>query len=131
MKKKIFLLIPGILFIFCIGFIYVSPDAVAQIGKNNKAKIEIPETLQQVFDNSCKACHSDDGKKVAKALLNFSKWDHYSRAAQLRKGKAICKMIEKGKMPPEQFNESNPELALTDAQKESVCKWVKSMSLQK
>ncbi len=101
-------------------------DAV-KAGKSMK----MPPGVFTVLDKSCRPCHSDRGGKMAKAVLNLTKWDSYSRRTQEKKSKAMCKMITKGAMPPEQFVESSPELALTKEQKEMICQWANGHGAKK
>lgn len=99
--------------------------------KSDRDKIKIADNVWLVVEKSCKPCHSDRGGKMAKAVLNFNRWDKYNRRAQVQKSRAICKMVSKGEMPPAQFVESSPELALTPAQKEMICNWVNGKVLKK
>jgi len=88
----------------------------------------IPDNLKVVFKNSCMACHSDNGGGMAKAKLNFSKWDTYSPEKQIKKAVAICTVISKGSMPPKSFIKSHPEAVLSDEQKTDVRKWSESFN---
>ena len=122
---------PAAILLIVTGFISAGPVGIGRESLKARKGIEIPAELAKVFTNSCMPCHSADGKKMAKLLLNFSKWDKYGRGTQVRKGKAICKMITKGSMPPAQFIESSPELALPSVVKDDICTWVSSISSKK
>lgn len=127
MKNK--LLIPATCAILLIlaSFIIAPATAVAQDSQKAKSGLLIPADLQPVIKNSCMPCHSSGAKGLAKSRVNFSNWETSKPSTLVKKGKAICKMITKDKMPPAQFRESSPELALTPAQKEAICKWVNEM----
>ncbi|MFA5849214.1 MAG: heme-binding domain-containing protein [Bacteroidales bacterium] len=86
----------------------------------------IPDNLKVVFKNSCMACHSDNGGGMAKANLNFSKWDTYSQEKQAKKASSIGTVVLKGTMPPKSFIKSHPEVVLSDEQKAAVIKWSES-----
>lgn len=87
----------------------------------------IPDNLKIVFKNSCMTCHSDNGGGMAKANLNFSKWDTYTPEKQVKKAVEICKVVSKGSMPPKSFIKSHPEAVLSDEQKALICKWGESL----
>jgi cytochrome c len=131
MKKHFVIWAPALILLLTTGFIWTgSMGGRQESGKTGKG-IQIPANLGKVFTNSCMPCHSTNGKKMAKALLNFSKWDKYGRGTQMQKGKAIGRLINKGSMPPAQFIESSPELALTLADKDNIRKWINSMNEKK
>ena len=131
MKKYFLVLVPAIVFLLTTGFIWAGSSGYGQDTLIARKGIQIPDNLDKVFTNSCMPCHSANGRKMAKAMLNFSKWDKYGRSTQVRKGKAIARMIGKEAMPPEQFIESSPELALTPADKENVRLWINAMNKKK
>ena len=91
----------------------------------------IPDSLNKILVNSCAYCHSDEGKFIAKAKLNFSGWDKYTQKEKIKKGNAICKMISEGAMPPKSARKSKPEAIPTDAQIKNICNWSVSLSLEK
>lgn len=131
MKKYFQIIVPATIILLFAGLIGATPAGNGQESVKAKKGIEIPADLDKVFTNSCMPCHSENGKALAKSLLNFSKWDKYGTRTQVKKSRAICKMISKGEMPPAQFVESSPELAVTQAQKESICNWVNTTVLKK
>ena len=131
MKNNNLVLSPLAFLLIIAGLIGISPDSPGQNSPKSARGIVIPADLNKVFTHSCMPCHSDRGKEMTKALLNFSKWEKYGRRAQVQKSRSICRKITKDEMPPAQFRESSPELALTKEQKDSICKWVSSISSKK
>lgn len=99
--------------------------------ERSEAKATIPDEINTVFKNSCFSCHSTGGKGMAMSMVNFSQWDGYSPEKQVKKATAICKVVTKEAMPPKSFRESNPGTALTDSQKEMICKWSKTITPEK
>jgi mono/diheme cytochrome c family protein len=81
-----------------------------------------------IFENSCMGCHATDGKQIAMAKLNFSKWDQYKSRKQIKKAEAICKIISKGGMPPKSFRELYPEAIPTPSQIDMICKWSETLT---
>jgi hypothetical protein len=97
-------------------------------GKNIELSVSsIPDDVNKVFKNVCMNCHATDGKKLAMARVNFSKWDSYSSAEQAKKAAAICKVLMKGSMPPKSFRKAHPDDIPTEAQIEKICKWSKTL----
>jgi cytochrome c len=131
MKKQITILCSAVILLFNSGSAFAPQAGSRQEPVKAAVGIKIPENLEKVFKSSCMPCHSNNGQKMAKAMLNFSKWDQYGRGTQLRKGKAIARMVRKGSMPPGQFIESSPELALTPTDKDNILKWINSNSKKK
>jgi hypothetical protein len=100
---------------------------VLSSGTNAPVPAPIPDDVMAVLKNSCMACHGQDGKKMAMSMVNFSAWDNYSADKQAKKASAVCNVVTKGTMPPKNYREANPGAVLTDAQKELICKWSKSL----
>jgi hypothetical protein len=131
MKERFMFQAPAIISLIVIGLVITSSFGFGQNNREDALKVQIPSDIDKVFTNSCLPCHSDHGKVMAKAMLNFSKWNSYGRRSQIQKSKAICRMIKKGEMPPAQFIESSPELALTKEQKQRICEWVNNTVVKK
>jgi cytochrome c5 len=91
----------------------------------------IPDDLQLIFKTSCMACHATGGSNMAMSMLNFSEWENYEPGKQAKKAGAICYMLTKGKMPPNSFRKSNPDLIPTEAQKDTICKWSETLNQNK
>lgn len=127
--KKIFL------FLAAIGLVAITVSFVPALSKlakpTNVSKHlvtnEIPADVKAIFDKSCIGCHGDGGKHMAMSMVNFSTWDKYDQQKQAKKGKAICKMVTKGKMPPKSIRKSKPELVPTQEQIDLICRWSRSL----
>ena len=87
----------------------------------------IPENINKIFQASCLNCHGINGRLLALAKLNLSKWDEYTAAEKAKKASVICSEVTEGKMPPKSVRKSNPELILTKEQTELICKWAESL----
>lgn len=131
MRKYYLVLTPAAFLLIITRLVWASPIGASQEPPKNARGIAIPSDLKSVFQSSCMPCHSIGGKKMASALLDFSKWDKYRPGTQVKKGKEICKVITKNKMPPAPFTDANPELVLTQSQKDNICRWTESMKKRK
>lgn len=85
---------------------------------------DIPDSVWAVLEKSCYDCHSTDGNGMAKAKLNFDKWNDYAADKQLAKAKDICDELENEKMPPSKYRKNNPEAVPTAEEVARVCNWV-------
>jgi len=101
--------------------------ANAQGNADKTVSAAIQEDIYKIFQNSCFDCHSKGGKKSAMSHVNFSEWDNYSAEKKSGKAADIVKMLQKGKMPPKLYRESNPDKIPTPAQIESIVKWADSL----
>jgi cytochrome c5 len=113
-------------------FIFLAITLIVLIGASSfiskSSAKTIPDDLNVVFKASCMVCHAEGGKGMAKMKLNFSEWNNYDSAKQAKKAVAICKVVSKESMPPKSFLKSNPKAALTQQQKEEICKWSDSLN---
>jgi len=87
----------------------------------------IPENINKIFKVSCLNCHGSNGRLLALAKLNLSKWDEFTAAEKVNKAAGICYEMTEGKMPPKSARKSNPELIPSAEQIESICKWSESL----
>ena len=87
----------------------------------------IPENISKIFQTSCLNCHGSNGRLLALAKLNLSKWDEYTAAEKGKKASVICSEVTGGKMPPKSVRKSNPELIPSKGQIELICKWAESL----
>jgi hypothetical protein len=87
----------------------------------------IPDDINAIFNNSCMSCHGVKGGIMPLAKLNFAKWEKYGAAKEAERASKICGMLTAGKMPPEKFRKSNPELIPTKEQIGLICKWAESL----
>jgi len=115
--------------LFCMTaviFIFASVQNIScQIVKEQTSPI--PENINNIIKVSCLNCHGSNGKLLALAKLNLSKWDEYTAAEKAKKASVICSEVTEGKMPPKSVRKSNPELILTKEQTELICKWAESL----
>jgi uncharacterized membrane protein len=114
MKKLIFsLAVSGILFLVLQSFIINPPQGP-----------DFPADVKEVLKTSCYDCHSSSSSNnKAPLALNFDKWNDYKASKKISKLDAICEVTRENKMPPEKYLKGNPEKALSDDQKELLCKW--------
>jgi cytochrome c553 len=96
-----------------------------------KQQFPIPEYINKIFQTSCMPCHGNDGGRLPKSKLNFSRWAAYDSAKEIDKASSICYELRKGKMPPKSARESNPELIPTLEQMDLICKWAESLKPEK
>lgn len=118
-----------VLISFSLAFTPVEKDSSKGINILNS--YPIPDSLNNIFKNSCYMCHSDKGKYFAKMKLNFSEWDNYSTEKKVDKGAAICKVVSEGIMPPTSIRKEKPETIPTKAQIKSICNWSTSIHVGK
>jgi len=115
--------------VFCLIaaiFLFTSVQNIScQIVKEQPSPI--PENINKIFMASCLGCHGSNGKLLALAKLNLSKWDEYTAAEKAKKASVICSEVTEGKMPPKSVRKSKPELIPTKEQTEFLCKWAESL----
>jgi hypothetical protein len=127
MKKAMLILLPVLVVAFLTGFRLALPITGQATPSGDEKGYPVPAGLKEAVKKSCMPCHSDDGRKAAKMMINFSNWDRYGPVKQKRLVKAMCKYVGKSKMPPALFIESSPELAPTPAIRDQFCKWSKDI----
>jgi hypothetical protein len=125
MKKLMFISVSIIAFIGLTAMLHPVREIVSnQLPQGEIVKIDLPDSILKIVENSCFDCHSDrSGNFAAKGKLNFSGWNDYTPAKKVTKMDNICEMITKGKMPKKKYVSKNPDKALTKAQKDLICKW--------
>ncbi|MEI7895967.1 MAG: heme-binding domain-containing protein [bacterium] len=87
----------------------------------------LPDSIHKMVQRACMDCHADDGNFMAKGKINFSSWDKYDSEKQFSKAQAMCKVLTKGSMPQKKWCANNPNDVPTQAEKEMVCRWAKSL----
>jgi TolB-like protein/mono/diheme cytochrome c family protein len=96
---------------------------------NPPGAIEIPDEIQQIFDNSCYACHSSNSKdSKAKEKLDFDKLNYLKTYQVIGKLDKIAEVVIDDKMPPEKFLKKNPEKALSNSDKELLTDWIRELT---
>jgi len=125
MKKLVIILIPIIAVSMMALFTF---NSFSFAGKGSKpASQVIPENVMKIIDNSCIACHSNNGNPMAKGVVNFSAWDTYAVKKQAKKSNAVCKAVTNHSMPPLTFIATNPTKALNATQIAEICDWANSL----
>ena len=107
------------------GFILNSGTVSAQL-KDDQAS-QIPENINMIFKTSCMGCHGSEGRLLAMAKLNFSKWTEYAPEKKTERARKICSELDEAAMPPKSFRKSKPDLVPSKEQIELICKWAESL----
>ncbi|RUA25853.1 MAG: hypothetical protein DSY76_06300 [Bacteroidetes bacterium] len=132
MKRTVTILIPALLFVFSMAFMFDAEKTVEPIGiSSNTSKLEIPENIKSILDNSCMGCHNSESKNTkGKMKLNFDKFNNgkYSTGKQIAKLNGIVKTLTKGKMPPKKFVAKYPDHALSADDSKALINWAKSQA---
>jgi mono/diheme cytochrome c family protein len=108
-------------------FSLIPVDAYSQKKTQQETLSAFSDPVSGIFKNSCVGCHSDQSNSKAKTFLNLSEWDKLSLKKQVKTGKSIYKIVNKGAMPPQSFLKRKPDAALTAEQVESIGSWVHSI----
>ena len=125
-----------------------------RIDKNNPAPTpgmdfltikNTPESTAKLIRNGCYDCHSNESKypwysnvqpiawflkdhiDQGRKELNFSTFATYEPKRQAHKLFEAAEMIEKGEMPLDSYVLGHPEANYTDAQKQEVIQYLKSV----
>lgn len=122
------------LILLAIGFVAITVSFVPVLtkpSKSNTAKqlstTALPDDVKAIVEKSCIGCHSEGGSRMAMSKLNFAKWDSYPAKKQAAKAKAMCKLLNKHKMPPLFTRKSKPELVPTQEQVDLICNWSQTL----
>jgi hypothetical protein len=105
------------------------PNAV-NYKKIAQSSFSIPDSVMNIFNNSCISCHGKDGKGIAMSQVNFSTWDTYSAEKQNKKANAICNVLTNGSMPPASVRKNDPGRVPTAEQKEIICNWAGTLNVK-
>jgi len=120
-----FVLAFGIIFILAFSFRSENVSG-SKIGFSGSSSL--PDSIMKIVQNSCMACHANDGNSMAKMHVNFDNWEAYGDKKQSSKAQAMCNMLTKRKMPPKSFRESNPDAVPTDKEIKTICAWAESFN---
>jgi hypothetical protein len=126
MKKLSILLCTGLAIAITTGFV-INPGSSAGQKKSCPSQYPIPENVSKILTQSCASCHNEGGSGGAMGVWKLSQFDTYPAAKQSKKAQAICKSITRGSMPPKAVQNANPEMVLTQEQKDIVCQWAASL----
>ncbi len=109
------------------------------------ATTQVPADVQAIVNRSCVDCHTNkttwpwysnvsplswwlvDHVTEAREEMNFSEWGNYAEKRRRKKLEQICEEIEEGEMPLESYLVLHPSAKLTEADREAICRWTKSM----
>lgn len=89
---------------------------------------ELPDSVAKVISKSCLDCHGADGGGMAKAKMNFAKWNTYDDKKQASKAYDIAKEVSKNKMPPEKWRKNNPDDVPTSADAAILSNWANALN---
>jgi len=90
---------------------------------------QIPEEVSTILVSSCYDCHTTGAKSEdALKAVNFSEWEEYRVSKKVAVLGDIGKVVEKAKMPPEKYLDSNPDKKLSDAQQKLIIDWTREVS---
>jgi hypothetical protein len=108
------------------------------------ATATVPPNAQSILQRSCKDCHSDEThwpwySHVAPASwlvasdvhsgrhkMNLSEWAAYTDKQKQDRLDGICEMVGGGDMPPSDYTLIHRNAALSQADRDALCQWVKS-----
>ena len=125
--KKFTLILVAIASVISFTAFMNNPGSVQAVQKNKS----IPDDVLMIAKKSCINCHAEPGKTMALSHVNLSKWNTYTAEKQATKATAMCNMITKGKMPPKEFKEKNPDFVLTKDEIKTICDWSASIQVTK
>jgi hypothetical protein len=83
----------------------------------------LPDSINNIVSVSCMPCHSSRGGLLSRSKLNFSEWTDYPADKQKKKAEKMYKELKKGKMPPEEARENNPDIIPTPEQIAVIKAW--------
>jgi hypothetical protein len=131
-----------------VGMQFVRPEKIttSDIGPDHLTKkVQVPANVESILKRSCYDCHSNhtvwpwysniapvswlvagdvnDGRKK----MNFSEWGKLSATKQEKKLTDICDEVTEGGMPLPKYLIIHKDAALTQADKDVLCNWVKSL----
>lgn len=105
------------------------------------ASLPVPANVQNIFERSCKDCHSNEtvwpwyshvapvswvvvqDVNEGRSNLNFSEWATYPAKKKDDKFKQICDQLSSGEMPDWKYTLIHRRAKLTDEERDAVCLW--------
>ena len=121
----------------------VRPERLAATEHNSPLPVLFSSQPARVLVRACGNCQSNHtdwpwysrlapvswwiGQHVreGRAKLDFSEWEKYSTWQKRDKLESVCGVVSTGRMPPRSYTAMHPEAKLTEAEKKTVCSWVK------
>jgi cytochrome c553 len=133
MKRTITIILPALLFVFSMAFMFDAEkiDEPVVVNVTNISNLDMPDNIKSILDKSCMGCHNNESKSTkGKMKLNFDKFNDgkYSKGKQIAKLNAIVKTLAKGKMPPKKFIAKNPDRALSADDTKTLSEWAKAQA---
>ena len=133
MKRTITIILPALLFVFSMAFMFDVEKNDEPVVENisNISKLDMPDNIKAILDNSCMGCHNNESKSTkGKMKLNFDKFNDgkYSKGKQIAKLNGIVKTLGKGKMPPKKFIAKYPDRALSAEDTKALSEWAKAQA---
>jgi mono/diheme cytochrome c family protein len=104
------------------------PANASGSAKFNESNPELPDSIAKVIHKACLDCHGEDGNGMAKAHVNFGKWNTYDVKKQADKALAISKVLSKGSMPPGKWRKNNPDNIPTQAEVDLIKNWARALN---
>lgn len=101
----------------------------------------VPPGVSDIFARSCNDCHSNQTNwrwythiapiswltvghvNDGRAELNFSEWGSYGERMRETRLKAVCALIEKGRMPLDSYVWAHPEAKISADEAKMICDW--------
>ncbi len=123
---------------------FFSFDIPAKLPIDEKHEIKAPPKVMAILKKSCYDCHSSKVKapwyykvapiswytqlhvKNARAIVNFSKWNSYSKEKQLKVLKKLPKSVVV-RMPLLTYTYMHKETVLTKEEKKVLAKWAREL----
>ena len=105
------------------------------------APLPVPAEVKDVFERSCKNCHSDETAwpwysyvapvswvvahdvHQARKMMNLSEWGSYSAKRKEDRLAEICEQVTNGDMPDRKYAIFHRGARLTPEEREAVCQW--------
>jgi hypothetical protein len=113
-----------------------------------EATTEVPQDVQAILKRSCNDCHSNNSSypwysniapiswqivdhiNEGRDELNFSKWGTYNQKRKDHKLDEICKQVESGEMPHNQYLWIHWDAKLSENDIQVLCNWTKNEKLK-
>jgi hypothetical protein len=113
-------------------------SAAAERGSAATHDLAAEPQVYETLTNSCFDCHSDRssgswgakfapsylfGANKGRAVLNFSDWSTMDAKQRSAMAAAIAAVVDRGSMPPGDYNFFHPSGRLSDEQKKLLIQW--------
>ena len=132
------------LLIIVIGIQFISFDIPAKLPIKQGEELQASPEVMHILKRSCYDCHSSEVKapwyynvapiswytqlhvKNARAIVNFSKWNSYSKEKQLKVLKKLPKSVVI-RMPLLTYTYLHKESVLSKEEKKTLTKWARAL----